>query len=360
MSALLLILTLVIMVLLGAVIALLLTLLRRPMPLVREDLPPALSPESLDGAERRLGEQLAQRLTDLELKEVAIARAQREELHGALNARFKESSQLLETHLKEVRDRLLAMGHITDGVQRLGESVTRFNRLLGNVKARGTWGEVQLERILADMFIQGQYEKNVKPNPRSNKIVEFALALPGAEEGKTVWLPVDSKFPVEDYERLLAAESAEQAEVARKSLMVNLKLFATQVSEYIQPPYTTDFAIMFLPTEGLFLEASADGAFLDDLQRKHVLLAGPQTLAALFNALQMGFRTLAVQKQSAKAWDLMVKVKRRLDDCLADYDAAMKKLEEAGKKMDAARDRVTALARDLRNVTIPEEETPHA
>jgi DNA recombination protein RmuC len=142
--------------------------------------------------------------------------------------------------------------------------------------------------------------------------------------------------------------------------MTSLKLFATQVSEYIQPPHTTDFAILFLPTEGLFLEASADGGFLDDLQRKHVLLAGPQTLAALFNALQMGFRTLAVQKQSAKAWDLMIKVKRRLDDCLADYDAAMKKLEEAGKKMDAARDRVTALARDLRNVTIPEEEIPHA
>lgn len=117
---------------------------------------------------------------------------------------------------------------------------------------------------------------------------------------------------------------------------------------------------MFLPTEGLFLEAASDGAFVDELQRKHVLLAGPQTLAALFNALQMGFKTLAVQKQSAKAWDLMVKVKRRLDDCLADYDAAMKKLEEAGSKVNSARDRVNSLARDLRNVTIPEEETPHA
>jgi DNA recombination protein RmuC len=360
MNVLILVLTIVMVVLLGAVIQLLLALLRRPAPLAREDLPQTLSPESLDGAERRLAEQLAQRLTALELKEDAIARAQREELNGALNVRFKESSQLLEMHLKEVRDRLLAMGHITDGVQRLSESVMRFNRLLGNVKARGTWGEVQLERLLADMFVQGQYAKNVKPNPRSNKIVEFALALPGAEEGKTVWLPVDSKFPVEDYERLLAATTAEEAASARKSLNTALKLFATQVSEYIQPPHTTDFAVMFLPTEGLFLEAASDGAFVDELQRKHVLLAGPQTLAALFNALQMGFKTLAVQKQSAKAWDLMVKVKRRLDDCLADYDAAMKKLEEAGSKVNSARDRVNSLTRDLRNVTIPEEETPHA
>lgn len=360
MSILILILTLVMTALLIAVIALLLTLLRRPTPLAREELPPMLSPESLDHAERRLAEQLAQRIATLELKEDAIARAQREELNGALKSRFEESSRLLETHLKEVRDRLLAMGHVTEGVQRLSESVMRFNRLLGNVKARGTWGEVQLERLLTDMFVSGQYEKNVKPNPRSNKIVEFALALPGAEEGKTVWLPVDSKFPVEDYERLLAAPDADSAAVSRKALMTSLKVFAAQVSEYILPPYTTDFAILFLPTEGLFLEAASDSALQMELQRRHVLLAGPHTLAALFNALQMGFKTLAVQKQSAKAWDLLAKVKTRLDSCLSEYEAAMKKLDEAGSKVNAARDRINTLARELRNVTVPEEESPHA
>ena len=347
MSVLILILTFAMTVLLIAVIALLLTLLRRPAPLAREDLPPTLTPDALDGTERRLTEQLAQRLHYFEDKEDLLARRQREELNNALQTRFQANSELIEKHLSEVRDRLMAMGHITEGVQRLSEGVMRFNRLLGNVKARGTWGEVQLERLLADMFVKGQYEKNVKPNPRSNKIVEFALALPGAEEGKPVWLPVDSKFPVEDYERLLA-------------LMTSLKNFAGQVAEYILPPHTTDFAIMFLPTEGLFLEAASDSNLQEELQRRKVLLAGPQTLAALFNALQMGFKTLAVQKQSAKAWALLAKTKQRLDACLSEYDAAVKKLEEAGNKVDAARDRINMLARDLRNVTIPEEEEPHA
>lgn len=360
MSALILVLTVVIMALLCAVVALLLALLRRPLPLGRDELPPTLAPEALEGAERRLAEQLTQRFLALELKEDSLARAQRDELTGTLKSRFEESSRQMETHLNEVRDRLLAMGKITEGVQRLSESVTRFNRLLANVKARGTWGEVQLERILEDMFVSGQYAKNVKPNPRSNKIVEFALALPGAEEGKTLWLPIDSKFPVEDYERLLAAEDEAHAAASRKALLASVKTFAAQVAEYIMPPHTTDFAILFLPTEGLFLEASGDLALQDELSRRHVLLAGPQTLAALFNALQMGFKTLAVQKQSAKAWDLMAKVKRRLDDCLADYEAALKKLEEAGSKVNLARDRVQALARDLRNVTLPEEENPHA
>lgn len=360
MSVLILILTFAMTVLLIAVIALLLTLLHRPAPLAREDLPPTLTPDALDGTERRLTEQLTQRLHYFEDKEDLLARRQREELNNALQTRFQANSELIEKHLSEVRDRLMAMGHITEGVQRLSEGVMRFNRLLGNVKARGTWGEVQLERLLADMFVKGQYEKNVKPNPRSNKIVEFALALPGAEEGKPVWLPVDSKFPVEDYERLLAANSAEQADASRKALMTSLKNFAGQVAEYILPPHTTDFAIMFLPTEGLFLEAASDSNLQEELQRRKVLLAGPQTLAALFNALQMGFKTLAVQKQSAKAWALLAKTKQRLDACLSEYDAAVKKLEEAGNKVDAARDRINMLARDLRNVTIPEEEEPHA
>lgn len=346
--------------LLCAVIVLQVQLLRRPAPMQQADLPPALAPEALESAELRLMEHFTQRFTSFELKEDVIARAQRDELQRALKTRFEEGARQMETHLKAVRDTLQSIGSINEGVQRLGDSVHRFNTLLANVKARGTWGEVQLERILSDMFVPGQYERNVKPIPRSQKIVEFALALPGTEEGKKVWLPIDSKFPVEDYERMLAADSAEAAEAARKALIANIKKFATSVAEYVAPPHTTDFAILFVPTEGLFLEAARDEALQEDLRRKHILLTGPQTIAALLNALQMGFRTLAVQKQSAKAWDLLIKTKKRLDDYLSDCESVARKLEESGAKLTAARSRIELLAKDLRTVTVPEEENTHA
>ncbi|MBQ9693265.1 MAG: DNA recombination protein RmuC [Kiritimatiellae bacterium] len=360
MSTLILVLSLVIMALLGAVIMLLLKLLQRPEPLTREALPECLTPELLANSERRLLEHMTQRLTSLELKEDEISRAQRTELSTALKMRFEENARQLETHLKAVRDSLTAMGGIHDGMQRLGEGVQRFNTLLANVKMRGAWGEMLLERLLADLFVPGQYEKNVKPNPRSQKVVEFALVLPGQEDGKKLWLPIDSKFPLEDYERLLAATDEAMAAECRKTLLNRVKTFASQVAEYVVPPYTTDFAILFLPTEGLFLEVAGDVTLQADLRRKHIILAGPQTLAALFNALQMGFRTLAVQKQSAKAWDLLIKAKKHIDDYLKDCDAVADKIEAAAKKLAEARTRAGALERSLRSVTIPEEETPHA
>lgn len=360
MNVVLLLLGLLIAVLLGAVVVLLMALLRRPVPLQRADLPPTLTPDSLESVERRLTEQFTQRLASLEMKEDNLARAQREELSGTLKNRFEESTRLMEAHLKEVRDRLKEMGGINDGMQRLGEGVSRFNALLANVKVRGVWGEVQLERILEEFFVPGQYERNVKPTPRSTKFVEFAIALPGTEEGKKIWLPIDSKFPVEDYERLLAAKDAETAENARKALVTTLKKFATDVTGYIAPPYTTNFAILFVPTEGLFLEAARDVSLQEHFQSRRILLAGPQTLAALLNALQMGFKTLAVQKQSDKAWKLLAKTKKHLDDYVNDCDAAIKKLEESINKVTTARGRIETISRELRTVTVPEEETPHA
>lgn len=345
---------------LGVAVALLVALLRRRVP-TPEELPRPASPEALEAAERRLAEQVTRQLAALELKESQRAKEQRDELGGALRSRFEENARMLDGHLREVRARIEAMGETKASFERLSAGVARFNALLANVKARGTWGEVQLDKLLEDLLVPAQFARNVKPNPRSQKIVEFALALPGQEEGKTVWLPIDSKFPVEDYERLLAAEDAAAVDAARKALSERVRTFATQVAQYVTPPHTTDFAVLFVPTDGLYLELSRDPATLADLRRKHILLAGPQSLAALLNALQMGFRTLAVQRQATKAWDLLVKAKRNVDDFLAHCDTVDKKLDEAHKALEAARGRVDQLSRNLRSVTLPEEEeTTHA
>ncbi len=338
----------------GLLAAVLVVITRKPAQSV-------VSPEALAESEHRLTAQVTQQLAALELKESERSRAQREELSGTLRSRFAENAQLLDKHLLEVRAKMEALGKMDLSFQRLSAGVTRFNTLLANVKARGTWGEIQLEKLLDDLFAYGQYQRNVKPNPRSNKIVEFALALPGQEEGKTVWLPIDSKFPVEDYERLLAATDEVTAEQARRALCERIKLFATQVKEYITLPYTTDFAILFLPTDGLYLEAARDTSVLDDLRNKHILLAGPQSLAALLNALQMGFKTLEVQKNAAKVWDLLTKTKQQIEKFLAYCDKIDSKLDDARKAVDEARGRMTVLNRNLNSVSLPEEtETPHA
>ncbi len=338
----------------GLLAALLYIVTRKPTQL-------PVSPELLAESERRLAAQVTQQLAALELKEAEHARAQRDELRGTLQSRFSESAQLLDKHLHEVRTKMEALGKMELSFQRLDAGVTRFNTLLANVKARGTWGEVQLEKLLDDLFAFGQYQRNVKPNPRSNKIVEFALALPGQEDGKPVWLPIDSKFPVEDYERLLAATDETTAATARRALCERVKTFATQVKEYITLPYTTDFAILFLPTDGLYLEVTRDASVLDDLRKKHILLASPQSLAALLNALQMGFKTLEVQKHAAKVWELLTKTKQQIEKFLAYCDKIDSKLDEARKAVDDARGRMNVLNRNLHSVSLPEEtESSHA
>ena len=334
---------------------LLLLLLRRS---ISKDCSNAVPSEVLVAMEHRLSEQMSVRLSALELKEDALARAQRSELDGVLSRRFTEQSNVLQEHLRDVRDKMQQVGTLNEIFTRLDMGVSRFNTLLSNVKTRGTWGEVQLRKLLEDLLAPGQFAQNVKPNPRSSKIVEFALMLPGREEGHPVWVPIDSKFPMEDYERLRQAENEVIEETARRALIERLKLFATQVAQYITPPYTTDFAILFLPTEGLYLEASRDLSLLTDLQKKHILLTGPQTLAAFLNALQMGFRTLSVQKQAAKAWNLLVKTRRLLGDFVEHCNSVEKRLDEAHLALGQARGRIEQLSRVLRAVTLPEEETP--
>ncbi len=318
--------------------------------------PDPVTPEALAEAERRIRESFMAQLRELELKESELARAQRSELGTTLNSRFAENMNLLQNHLKEVRSSMQQVGALNETFTKLDSGVARFNALLANVKTRGTWGEVQLQKLLEDMLVPGQFEQNVKPNPRSNKIVEFALALPGQEEGKKVWLPIDSKFPLEDYEKLLKEEDAESAERARKALMERIRTFATQVEQYISPPYTTNFAVLFLPTEGLYLEVLRDPAVVEDLRKKHILLTGPQTIAALLNALQFGFRTLAVQKQATKAWDLLTKTKKYVEEFLANCDTVEKRLDDAHTALENARKRVDQINRALRSVTLPEEE----
>ncbi len=358
MTALFILFPLVVLALMIAVVVLLLKLAAKPT-FSAEMLPPMVSPEALAEVERRLSAQVTSQLAALELKESERAKAQRDELGSSLRTRFAENAQLLDRHLTEVRTQMEALGKMDASFQQLSVGVQRFNTLLANVRARGTWGEIQLDKLLDDLLVPGQFARNVKPIPRSNKIVEFALALPGQEEGKPVWLPVDSKFPVEDYERLLAATDEATAERARRALAERIKLFATQVKEYVAPPHTTDFAVLFLPTEGLYIEATRDVSVMEDLRTKHILLTGPQSLAALLSALQFGFRTLAVQKQSAKAWDLLIKTKRQTELFLAQCDKVDAQLDNAHKAVDEARKRVDAIDRQLRTITLPEDvETP--
>ena len=368
MQAVLLVLSLVILAGLGLVAWLLWKVLQR-RELTAEDLPKTVAPEALEATERRLtshvSQQVTQQVSALELKDAQRAKDQRQELGDSLRKGFEAQARVIDENLREVRAKVEALGKMSTTFEKLNAGVQRFNTVLSNVKARGTWAEIQLNKLLNDLLVPEQYALNVKPNPRSNKIVEFAIALPGQEEGQTVWLPIDSKFPLEDYERLLSAitgpeANAEVVAACRRDLIERAKLFATQVKAYITPPHTTDFAILFVPSEGLYLELAQDPSLCEDFRGKHILLAGPQTLAALINALQVGFRTLQVQRSASKAMDLLTKVKTQVGDFIEHCDKVEKKLDEARDALVKARGRVAQVDRSLSTISLPEEETPHA
>jgi DNA recombination protein RmuC len=230
------------------------------------------------------------------------------------------------------------------------------------VKTRGSWGEVQLANLLEQMLTTGQYAVNVATRPGSNDRVEFAIRLPGKAENSPVWLPIDAKFPLEDYQRLLDAQEAGElaaAEEAGRSLEIRLKQEARRIREkYIAPPDTTDFAILYLPIEGLYAEALRRPGLADTLQREwRINLAGPSTLAALLNSLQMGFRTLAIEQRSAEVWAVLGAVKgefARFGEALAH---TKKKLQEATNSIDKAEVRTRAVSKRLKTVeTLPEAE----
>ena len=272
-----------------------------------------------------------------------------EKLHATLEQRLGESFKQVAERLEQVHKGLGEM-------QNLARDVGSLNRVLTNVKTRGVFGEVQLAGLLEQVFTPEQYAANVATLPGSAERVEFAIKLPGQrDDGQPLWLPIDAKFPREDYERLLDAQERGDpvaAEASAKAIESRLRLEARTIREkYIGPPHTTDFAILFVPTEGLYAEALRRPGLVEGLQREFkVMLCGPTTLLATLTSLQMGFRTLALEKRSAEVWEVLGAVKTefgKFGDVLA---KAKKKLEEAGNTLDAAEVRTRAMTRKLKGV----------
>lgn len=272
-----------------------------------------------------------------------------EKLHATLEQRLGENFRQVAERLEQVHRGLGEM-------QSLAKDVGSLSRVLNNVKTRGTLGEVQLDSLLAHVFTPEQYARNVETVPGSNARVDFAIRLPGRREnGGPMWLPIDCKFPRDDYERLLDAhDQADKAgvEAAARAIESRLRIEARSIrAKYVAAPHTTDFAILFVPTEGLYAEALRRPGLVEALQREHrVTLAGPTTLLATLTSLQMGFQTLALEKRSAEVWEVLGAVKTefgRFGDVLA---KTRKKLAEASNTIDAAEVRTRAMARSLRSV----------
>jgi DNA recombination protein RmuC len=277
-----------------------------------------------------------------------------EKLQGTLEARLGEKFKIVSERLEQVHRGLGEM-------QTLALDVGGLKKVLTNIKTRGTWGEVQLGSLLEQILSPEQYEKNVAiktPNTR----VEFAVRLPGQSGDEPLWLPIDAKFPKEDYERLIDAQErgdAEAAEAAGKQLESRVKACAQDICDkYIDPPHTTDFALMFLPTEGLYAEVIRRIGLVELIQNKcRVILAGPTTLAALLNALQMGFRTLAIQKQSSEVWRVLGEVKKQFESYGDVMGQIKKRLEQAGTVVDDVSRRTKAITKSLTSVeTLPAKE----
>jgi DNA recombination protein RmuC len=273
-----------------------------------------------------------------------------EKLHDTLEKRLGESFKLVSERLELVQRGLGEMQSLASGVGDL-------KKVLTNVKTRGTFGEVQLASLLEQILAPGQYETNVESKKGSGQRVEFALRLPGRDgtpEGM-VWLPLDAKFPQEDYLRLVEAQEnadAVAAEEAARQLERAIKEMAKAIRDkYLDPPHTTDFGIMFIPTEGLYAEILRRPGLAETLQRDYkVLAAGPTTLAALLNSLQMGFRTLAIEKRSAEVWTLLGAVRTEFAKFGGVLEKTSKKLQEAGNHIDQAVIRTRAIERKLRDV----------
>ncbi len=277
-----------------------------------------------------------------------------EKLQTTLEKRLGESFKQVSERLEQVYKGLGEMRTLATGVGDL-------KKVLTNVKTRGTWGEIRLSHILEQILTPDQYDVNVATKKNSNERVEFAIKLPGqdADKEKIVWMPIDSKFPQEDYQRLIDAQEAADKELAEKSiknLEMRIKTEARFIKEkYIDPPHTTDFGIMFLPVEGMYAEVLRRPGLCDSLQRDYrIVVTGPTTLAALLNSLQMGFRTLAIEKRSSEVWELLGVVKTefgKFGDVLA---RTKKKLKEASHTIGQAEVRTRAIERKLRKV----EEVP--
>jgi len=272
-----------------------------------------------------------------------------EKLQSTLETRLGQSFQLVSERLEAVQRGLGEM-------QALATGVGDLKRVLTNVKTRGTFGEVQLGALLEQILIAEQYAANVATVPGSAERVEYAIRLPGADDdGAQVWLPIDAKYPIEDYQRLLDAQDAADVEgalVAGKALELRVREEAKRIrTKYVAPPHTTDFAILFLPTEGLYAEVIRRPGLSDQLQRDHrVTVAGPTTLTALLNSLQMGFRTLAIQKRSSEVWQVLAAVKNEFGKFATVLERTQKQLDSATNSIKNAGVRTRAIERKLRGV----------
>lgn len=288
------------------------------------------------------------------------------EMRKTVDQRLSESlDKKLDQSFAQVSERLESVYKGLGEMHTLASGVGDLKKVLTNVKTRGIWGEMQLGNLIRQTLAPGQYEENIAVVPGSSERVEFAICLPD-RSGNTVYLPVDSKFPQEDYIRLSdAAQQGDAAGVenARKALVQRLKTEAKKISEkYISPPYTTDFAIMFLPVEGLYAEALQTPELVETLQRDYrVVIAGPGTFSAMLNALQMGFRTLAIEKRSGEVWLLLGEIKKDFSRFAEMLENTRHRLDQAGESIDSAVTRSRSIQRKLSSLEtdpaldIPEE-----
>ncbi len=274
-----------------------------------------------------------------------------EKLSDSLDKKLNESFAQVSQRLEAVYKGLGEMHTLASGVGDL-------KKVLTNVKTRGIWGEMQLGNIIRQILAPGQYDENVAVVPGSSERVEFAIRLPD-RTGTIVRLPVDSKFPQEDYIRLTEASQAGNAaetEAARKALITRIKAEAKSINEkYIAPPYTTDFAIMFLPVEGLYAEVMQDPELAESLQRdRRVVIAGPGTFSAMLNALQMGFRTMAIEQRTTEVWHLLGEIRTDFGRFAEMLETTRKRIEQAGESIDSAVSKTRTIQRKLNDV---EEQT---
>src|SRR5712671_6168814 len=303
---------------------------------------------SLERARSIVDDRLRQLQDDNEQQTNKMRATVDEKLQGTLEKRLGESFKLVSDRLEQVHQGLGAM-------QQLASDVGGLQRVLTNVKTRGGWGEVQLGTLLEQLLTSEQFDRNVQTRDESGERVDYAIKLPGEGNGAAVWLPIDAKFPMEDYQRLITAQESGDSiltDGAMKDLENQLRKSAKDIcAKYINPPNTTDFALMFLPTEGLYAEAIRRVGLVEQVQRDcRVVFAGPTTLAALLNSLQMGFRTLAIQKRSSEVWNLLAGVKTEFGKFGDALSKVKDKLDQAASDMDKVAVRSRAITKKLRDV----------
>lgn len=309
--------------------------------------------ETLDAQLARVREALNQQLEQLSVKNEAkldeMRRTVDEKLQTTLETRLGES-------FKQVADRLEQVHKGLGEMQSLAAGVGDLKHLLTNVKTRGTFGEAQLGSLLEQVFVPDQYAEQIATVPGSKNVVDYAIRLPGrGDDGLPLWLPIDAKFPTDDYARLLDAQERADplaADIAAKALEAQIRKEAKSIAEkYVSPPYTTDFAILFLPSEGLYAEVLRRPGLMDSLQRDfRVTLAGPTTLLAMLNSLQMGFRTLALEQRSSEVWQVLGAVKTEFGKFGEFVSKVKSQAETVVKTLEQADTRTRAVARKLKDV----------